>query len=249
MAIIALKAWYLEYYQPVAEVIQRPHDVRLNRNSLLKSALRADFLDEAQAIEQSVWFQRYLEGDTVEFYIEGSGSYAIANVDLRSQEIYFTKNQAANWLNPYLFVSTATGKDGAIAKELEIALTALNKTSRIPIELKFSPASTEQPWRVNNTQLRTIKQSLLHIVDVSAIATIDGRLLCDPQVALELGYSLQNKHTNQILLLSQQNPSVEGIMPFDLPQHRQLSFQNQENLAKMLPTMLESSLQPYRLIS
>lgn len=249
MAIIALKAWYLEYYQPVADVIQRPHDLRLNRNSLLKSALRADFLDEAQTIEGSAWFQRYLEGETVEFYIEGSGSYAIANIDLRSQEIYFTKNQAVNWLNPYLFVSSATGKEGAIAKELGIAVEALNQTSRIPIELKFSQAPTDQPWRVNNTQLRAIKQSLLHVVDISAIAALEGRLLCEPQVALELGYSLQNKHTNQILLLSQQNPDLEGSSPFDLPQHRQLSFSTPSELAKMLPTVLESSLQPYRLIS
>ncbi|OKH15089.1 hypothetical protein [[Limnothrix rosea] IAM M-220] len=252
MAIIALKAWYLEHYQPVAEVIQRPHDLRLNRNSLLKSALRADFLDEAKTIESSVWFQRYLEGETVEFYIEGSGSYAIANVDLRSQEIYFVKNQATNWLHPYIFVSAQTvqsDKGKAIATELEKALSTLNKSSRIPIELKFSESSANEPWRVNNTQLRKIRQSLLHIVDITAIAASEGRLLCDPQVALELGYSLQNKHTNQILLLSQQDQNLEGTMPFDLPQHRQLSFRNAAELGKMLPTVLESSLQPYRLIS
>ena len=249
MAIIALKAWYLEYYQPIADVIQRPHDLRLNRNSLLKSALRADFLDEAQAIESSDWFQRYLQGETIEFYIEGSGSYEIANVDLRSQEIYFTKNQATNWLQPYIFVSTRDVKNGVIATELRQALQELNKSSRTPIELKFSQVPTDAPWRVNNTQLRAIQQSLLHIVDVSAIANQDGRLICDPQAALELGYSLQNKHTNQILLLSQSDSTLDGTTPFDLPEHRQLTFSSQQELAKMLPTLLESSLQPYRLIS
>lgn len=252
MAIIALKAWYLEHYQPIAEVIQRPHDLRLNRNSLLKSALRADFLDESPVIEGSVWFQRYLEGETIEFYIEGSGSYEIANVDLRSQEIYFTKKDAVNWLHPYLYVSTQgvnlEAKE-AIANQLEAGIQTLNRSSRVAIGLKFSQPSSTEPWRVNNTQLRQIRRSLLHIVDLTPLSEQDGRLFCDPQVCLELGYSLQNKHTNQILILAQSNKTLNGVMPFDLPEHRQLNFKQATELAKTLPTLLESALQPYRLIS
>ncbi|MEO1148538.1 MAG: hypothetical protein AAFY26_23450, partial [Cyanobacteria bacterium J06638_22] len=73
MAIIALKAWYLEEYEPIRELEKRPHDLRLSKNSLLKSALRADFLDDSDEVKESDWFQRYLDGETVEFYIEGSG--------------------------------------------------------------------------------------------------------------------------------------------------------------------------------
>ncbi|MGB6013174.1 MAG: hypothetical protein WBG32_00450, partial [Nodosilinea sp.] len=91
MAIIALKAWYLEAYEPVRDLEKRPHDLRLSKNSLLKSALRADFLDDSADVKQSAWFQRYLDGETVEFYVEGSGGYAIANIDLTSHEVYFTK--------------------------------------------------------------------------------------------------------------------------------------------------------------
>lgn len=252
MAIIALKAWYLEHYQPIAEVIQRPHDLRLNRNSLLKSALRADFLDESHVIESAVWFQRYLEGEEIEFYIEGSGSYMIANVDLRSQEIYFTKKDTANWLHPYIYVSAQSVNmeaKAAIASALEQSIQTINKTSRITIELKFSISNAEESWRVNNTQLRQIRRSLLHIVDLTPLAANSGRLICDPQACLELGYSLQSKHTNQILLLSQKDSALEGVMPFNLPEHRQLSFSNGAELAKTLPTLLESSLQSYRLIS
>jgi hypothetical protein len=46
MAIIALKAWYLEQYEPIHQIVQRPHDLRLSQNSLLKAGLRADFLDD-----------------------------------------------------------------------------------------------------------------------------------------------------------------------------------------------------------
>ena len=48
MAIIALKAWYLDKYEPLQELEKRQHDLRLNKNSLLKSALRADFLEDSQ---------------------------------------------------------------------------------------------------------------------------------------------------------------------------------------------------------
>ena len=91
MAIIALKAWYLQQYEPIKELEKRPHDLRLSKNSLLKSGLRADFLDDSQDVKNSEWFGRYLEGEIVEFYIEGSGGYAISNIDLISHEIYFTK--------------------------------------------------------------------------------------------------------------------------------------------------------------
>ncbi|MEB3311756.1 MAG: hypothetical protein VKJ02_16140 [Snowella sp.] len=53
MAILALKAWYLAQYEPIRDVIKRSPDLRLNRNSLLKSALRADFLDDVEAVQSA----------------------------------------------------------------------------------------------------------------------------------------------------------------------------------------------------
>ena len=90
MAIIALKAWFLEKYEPVKELEKRTHDLRLSKNSLLKSGLRADFLNDSEEVKKSAWFQRYLEGESVEFYIEGSGGYSISNIDLISPSITFS---------------------------------------------------------------------------------------------------------------------------------------------------------------
>ena len=103
MAIIALKAWYLEQYEPIQELEKRPQDLRLSKNSLLKSGLRADFLEDSKDVKGSNWFQRYLEGETVEFYIEGSGGYIISNIDLISHEIYFTKQEVMAQLDPVIF--------------------------------------------------------------------------------------------------------------------------------------------------
>ena len=61
MAITALKAWYLEEYEPIRELEKRPHDLRLSKNSLLKSGLRADFLEDSDAVKQSAWFQHLVD--------------------------------------------------------------------------------------------------------------------------------------------------------------------------------------------
>jgi hypothetical protein len=67
---------------------KRPPDIRLSKKSLLKSGLRADFLEESEEVKKSTWFRRYLEGEHIEFYVEGSGGYSVASIDLISHEIY-----------------------------------------------------------------------------------------------------------------------------------------------------------------
>ncbi|RMG06193.1 MAG: hypothetical protein D6728_19175, partial [Cyanobacteria bacterium J055] len=62
MSIISLKAWYLQQYEPLSELEKRPYDLRLSKNSLLKSGLRADFLEESDHVKDSEWFRRYLDG-------------------------------------------------------------------------------------------------------------------------------------------------------------------------------------------
>ena len=54
MAIISLKAWYIEEYEPIKQLQKRPYDLRLSKNSLLKSALRADFRDRIAATALNV---------------------------------------------------------------------------------------------------------------------------------------------------------------------------------------------------
>ncbi|MDD1428878.1 hypothetical protein MEO94_31510, partial [Dolichospermum sp. ST_sed9] len=103
MSIIALRAWYLPDYEPIIELEKRPPDIRLSKKSLLKSGLRADFLEESDAVKTSTWFRRYLEGENIEFYIEGSGGYSVANIDLISHEIYFTKQALLAQLDPTIY--------------------------------------------------------------------------------------------------------------------------------------------------
>lgn len=251
MAIIALKAWYLQEYEPVKELEKRPHDLRLSKNSLLKSGLRADFLEDSEDVKRSAWFQRYLEGERVEFYIEGSGGYAIANIDLQSHEIYFSKQEVMAHLEPEIFFCYQTEYPESadlIRSELQSFLEALNRRSRIPIVLKESHRLTDGPTRLNSTLMRSIRQSLLFIADGTAIAQIDDQLIPSPKVCVEMGYALQSKRAEQILLLQMERRDIPGQFPFDLPSQHRLVFKDKPQLHKQLPSMLQAQLQRFSLV-
>ncbi|MEQ9483617.1 hypothetical protein [Coleofasciculus sp. F4-SAH-05] len=254
MAIIALKAWYLQDYEPIRELEKRPHDLRLSKNSLLKSGLRADFLDDSQDVKQSEWFGRYLDGETVEFYIEGSGGYAISNIDLISHEIYFTKQEVMAQLEPIIFLSHQTEcsrASEALRDSLNDTLEGFNQRSRIPLTLEQSRRPAGEPMRLSSTQMRHIRKSLLFIADGTAIAKVDREqtplVIPNPQVCVEIGYALTSKRREQILLVQMERPDLPGQFPFDVPQHQQLLFRQPEDLQKTLPVVLETLLQRFNL--
>jgi hypothetical protein len=253
MAIIALKAWYLREYEPIREVEKRPHDLRLSKNSLLKSALRADFLDDSAEVRETEWFQRYLDGDTVEFYIEGSGGYAIANIDLISHEMYFVKQDSLSQLDPTIFLCYQTQFDESsdlLREELQTFIEKFNGRSRIPLTLEESHRLTDGPARLSSSLMRKIRKSLLFIADGTPILHLDGtppQLIPDPKVCVEIGYALQSKRSEQILLAQMERSDIPGQFPFDLPSTSRLPFRNKAELRKLLPQVLEAQLQRFNL--
>ncbi|NJP09847.1 MAG: hypothetical protein HC866_10445 [Leptolyngbyaceae cyanobacterium RU_5_1] len=255
MAIIALKAWYLQEYEPIKELEKRPHDLRLSRNSLLKSGLRADFLEDSDEVRQSAWFQRYLEGDAVEFYVEGSGGYVIANIDLRSHEIYFTKQDVMAHLEPTIFFCYQTefpDSSDLLRDELQSLIEKLNQRSRLPILLKESHRLTDGPTRLESTLMRSIRQSLLFIADTTAIAQISSspiQLIPSPTVCVEVGYALQSKRSEQILLAQMERANMPGQFPFDLSSQNRLPFKDKTQLRKTLPSLVQTQLQRFNLFT
>jgi hypothetical protein len=252
MAIIALKAWYIPEYEPLRSLFERPHDLRLAKNSLLKSALRADFLDEVAIVRESEWFQRYLAGETIEFYVEGSGSYAIANIDLISHEVYFTKQETLSQLDPTIFFSYQTQQPESsqlIREALETTMAQINRTSRIKLTLEQSFRSTDEPIKLKSSLFTKLKRSLLFIADVSAIAEINSdppQLIPSPHVCVEVGYALQTKRSEQILLI-QVGSQDQGVFPFDLPIHQRLTVDSYNALAHQLPSAIAIHLERFNL--
>lgn len=222
MAIVPLRAWYLEHYEPIQDIEARSQDLRLSKNSLLKSALRADFLDDTDQVKTAPWFARYLEGETIEFYIEGSGSYAIANLDLTSHEIYFVKRDATAHLDPTIFLSHQTEfpeTSQLLAETLEAAIADINPRLRFPLRLIKAHRPPNAPLKLNATLLRQIRRSLLFVADATAIAKLPGEppaLVLSPKVCLETGYALHAKKAEQLLLIQQRRAAIAGEFPFDL---------------------------------
>lgn len=256
MAIIALKAWYLQHYEPIKDLEKRPHDLRLSKNSLLKSGLRADFLDDSEDVRNSEWFRRYLEGETIEFYIEGSGGYAISNIDLISHEIYFTKQEVVAQLAPVIVLSSQTeypASSNALRDALTETLKTFNQRSRLPLTLEESRRPATEPIRLGSTSMRKIRKSLLFIADGTPLARVDRKktplLLPSPNVCVEMGYALTSKRTEQILLVQMERDDLSGQFPFDLPNYQQLLFQKPDELQQTLPTVLQNLLQRFNILT
>ncbi|HLP88629.1 MAG TPA: hypothetical protein VK184_08590 [Nostocaceae cyanobacterium] len=254
MSIIALRAWYLQEYEPISELEKRTPDIRLSKKSLLKSALRADFLEDSDKIKASTWFSRYLEGENIEFYIEGSGGYCVANIDLISHEIYFTKQAVLAQLEPTIFFCSQTEYPQAsdlLREELQTTVDNLNLRSRLTLTLITSQRSSHGTMRLNRTSMRKIRKSLLFIADTTPIISVETKdnikLIPSPDVCVEIGYAIQSKRTEQILLAQMQRPELEGNLTFDLPTQQMLQFSDSKELSQILTTTIEAQLARFRL--
>lgn len=255
MSIIALRAWYIQDYEPISELEKRPPDMRLSKKSLLRSALRADFLEDSEVIKNSTWFGRYLEGETIEFYVEGSGGYCVANIDLISHEIYFTKQSLLSQLEPTIFFSWQNEfpeATEALREALQTSLEKLNTRSRTPLELVESLRPKESPLRLNRTMLRKIRKSLLFIADVTPITSVavgDGlEMIPSPNVCVEIGYALQSKRSEQVLIAQMQRQEISGGFPFDLPPTQILQYRDDKELNKILLATLQNQLMRFKLM-
>lgn len=106
-------------------------------------------MEDSDDVKQSTWFGRYLEGENIEFYIEGSGGYAVANIDLISHEIYFTKQALLAQLDPTIFLCYQTeyaDASEALRAGLQTSLENLNKRSRLPLTLVESYRQVTAPY-------------------------------------------------------------------------------------------------------
>jgi hypothetical protein len=254
MSIIALRAWYIQDYEPILELEKRPPDIRLSKKSLLRSGLRADFLEDSDEVKQSTWFGRYLEGENIEFYVEGSGGYSVANIDLISHEIYFTKQALLAQLEPTIFLCYQTeygAASDALRSGVQKSLETLNLRSRLPLTLVESYRPGNGPLRLSAGILRKIRKSLLFIADTTAIASISSKettqLIPSPNVCIEIGYAIQSKRSEQILLAQMQRPDLEGEFPFDLPKQQILQFQDSTELNKILTDAIQAQLARFKL--
>jgi hypothetical protein len=188
----------------------------------------------------------------VEFYLEGSGGYVISNIDLISQEIYFTKQDLSAWLDPVIYFSSQSQfKDSSTALKTVLTETVenLNKRSRLPLTIEETPRTEGNVTRLSDSQLRQIRKSLLFIADATAISQKETELLPSPLVGVELGYAIACKQGGQILLTYQNRAELKGKLAFDLPSYQKLIFSDPSELRLTFPPLMATLLQKFNLIS
>jgi hypothetical protein len=91
----------------------------------------------------------------------------------------------------------------------------------------------------------------MSIADTTPITSIDTKesqlLIPSPNVCVEIGYAMEAKKAEQILLAQMQRPELEGKFPFDLPVQQILQFQDSTELNKILTGTIENQLARFKL--
>ncbi len=111
----------------------------------------------------------------------------------------------------------------------------------------------EGSMRLSRTMMRKIHRSLLFIADTTAISKIEtketAQLIPSPYVCIEIGYAIQSKRSEQILLAQMQRLDLAGQFPFDLPSSQILQFQDSTELSKILLQAIETQLARFKLFT
>ncbi|MGQ9837235.1 MAG: hypothetical protein ACUVRV_04530 [Cyanobacteriota bacterium] len=255
MAIIILKAWYLDSVLSASQIQQKSPDLRLSRTGLLKTGMRADFLDDVEQVKSSLWWQRYLEGELVEFYIEGSGAYSISNLDLISREIYFNKRATLSRTEPLIYFcgqSDYPESSHILQHTLQALVETLNQEYKLslPLQLQGSFLSDAETLLIDAALIRKLKHALLVVADVTPVQVSGrGRPLPSPQVCLELGYALQSKRPEQLLLVQLPRDGVTGSFPFEVEGSSILKITDPRRLSDQLGAEITRQLERTRVIS
>ncbi len=254
MAIIILKAWYLDSVLAASQIQHKNPDLRLSRTGLLKTGMRADFLDDVEQVKASLWWQRYLEGELVEFYIEGSGAYSISNLDLISREIYFHKRATLNRTEPLIYFcgqSDYPESSRILQRALQEVVETLNRHPKLslPLQLQGSPLADSETLLIDAALIRKLKHALLVVADVTPVQVSgQGRPLPSPQVCLEVGYALQSKRPEQLLLVQLPREGVTGSFPFEVEGSSVLKITKPDQLKDQLLAEITQQLQRTRVI-
>ncbi len=252
--MLIVKAWHLDRPLLPEDVERLPPTLRLSKKSLLKAAFRGFFVDDGETVHQSEWFHTFLAGEKVEFYLEGSGTYELANMDLVSREVYLVRSETPPASPPLIFFSYQTEYAEAsnqIGQVLEQTVAEIAATYRLgqAVRIQRPQRLPDGTVRLDTDVRRLIRQSLLVIADTTLITSVQGKGYPSPNVCLEVGYALVSKKPYQIKLVEWSAPPVQAaIFPFSISDELHLMPKNAADLAQRLRAELTDVFKRFRLI-
>ncbi|WP_448379911.1 hypothetical protein [Gloeomargarita sp.] len=254
--MLIVKAWHLDRPLLPEDVETLPPTLRLSKKSLLKTAFRGFFVDDAAAVQQAAWFHSFLAGEKVEFYVEGSGTYELANMDLVSREVYLVRTSLPPALPPLIFFCDQTDYPEAstrIGAVLTQTLARLQETHTLGHKLRLVRPQRlpDGTTRLDTHVRRLIRQALLVVADTTLLTSVQGKGYPSPNVCLEVGYALVAKKPYQIKLVSWPPPDpqlAKAIFPFSISDELRLLPQDEADLTQQLTAALTDVLKRFRLM-
>lgn len=250
MQLTRVKCWYVgDSIYDIAQVAAQSQTLDLVKKSILKTGYRAFCLTDRASIEQSEWYQLYLTSDAVVFYIEGSGLYKLANVDLVENEFYFEKSNLPSGYKPWIFYSWQSDHNSSrthIKEGIEKAVNILNsRNPKSQIVIVDSPRPEDGAGNIVDSIKSNIDRSLMAIFDVTNVSKVvatDHASKCYPNanVVFELGYALSRKRADQVVMVKQNRNGDLGTdtTPFDFSQNRRIDYTKPADLKNKISDII-----------
>jgi hypothetical protein len=259
-----IKCWSITDFVTDPEIIAaEPPTLLLIKKSILKLGYRAFAIDERVTIEKLPWYPKFLLGEEVRFYIDGSGVYRLVNCDLTENELYFERLNVPLGHKPWVFYSWQSDYNpsrSAIKKALDEAVEHINRTlsPRQTLEVVESTRPEDGAKDIVDAIRDNLNKCMLAVFDITNIIPVkpldsdtrssDGRSGAkessksypNPNVVFELGYALAQKRAGQIVLVKRERKLdfPDDQVPFDFSHNRRINYSEPAKLKRQIMDIL-----------
>jgi hypothetical protein len=257
-----INCWLLNSEIANIDIIRsNERDVQIIKKSILKNGYRAFLLDNKEVIETKQWYLDFLIGNEIKVYIDGSGIYKIANIDLSDNEIYFEKLNIPIGYKPWIFFSWQSDYNGSrtiIQEVLDEICEHINSkcNPKQNIEIVKSLRDEDGASNIIERLKENIDLSLMIISDVTNVGQIANvesiivKNIPNPNVIFELSYGFTRKRKDQIIIVKRKRKELTtDELPFDIAQNRVTNFASKSDLKNNLEKMIKDYLRRINFIA
>lgn len=268
MKFVLIKCWHIKTSAFDLDVISSSQpDIQLIKKNILKSGYRAFCTDEKTIIQNSEWYKSFLLGEIVRFYIDGSGVYRLANIDLSESELYFEKDNMPAGYKPWIFYSWQSDYNSSrsnIKDALKEIVDHINKNLNPKVEIELVEATREEDGVKDILQAikEKIDRCLFAVFDITNVAIVDkegGEVVKGKQeakqypnanVVFELSYALSRKRFDQMAFVKKERDELKpDKAPFDFEHYKILSYDKPAKMKSDLKTIIVEAFNRFNIIS
>jgi len=253
-----IKCWLINSKIIDLEVIKsKTEEFKILKKSILKTGFRG-FIIEEENIKNASWYNNFLLGNKVNFYLDGSGVYRLANIDLSENEIYLERLKIPIGYKPWIFFSWQSDYNPSrshIKDALKEVVKEINDT-RSPkgeIEIVESTRLEDGAKDIVEAIKDNIDKSLIIVSDVTNVSGVlgndgkqkeDGKNYPNANVVFETSYAFQRKEFNQIILVKRERKELPNDeTPFDFSKNRRINYKTKSEIMTELKGLIISTLE------